>query len=214
MAPRYRLAVFDLYGTLLDISGIGARLSKLIGKDATALLAAWRTAQLERTWELNRLAAYEPFDQVTGWALARVAGELDAPLRARLVEQWLTLPAHDDAAEALHRLASRGLRTAVLSNGTRPMVESALRHADLTVDEVRSADEVRVYKPDPRVYAMLDAMAPVEATLFVSSNAFDAEGARRAGRTVCFVDRGGARPGIEPDFVVRSLSEIAERIAP
>jgi len=214
MALGYRLAVFDLYGTLLDVSGLAAKLSGLLGKDATSLLAAWRTAQLERSWELNRLGEFEPFDRVTAWALAKVASELDEALRARLAEQWLTLPAYPDAGAALQRLSSRGVRTSILSNGTRPMIERALQHAGLSVDRVRSVEEVRVYKPDPRVYALLAEMAPAEATLFVSSNGFDAEGAKRSGCTVCFIDRGGARPALRPDMEVRSLAELAERIAP
>jgi len=189
MALTYRLVVFDLYGTLLDISGMAATLSTLLGKDATALLAAWRTAQLERTWELNRLARYEPFDRVTAWALAKVAGELDEPLRARLADQWFTVPAHGDAAATLRRLAAAGARTAILSNGTRAMIDRALGAAGLAVDEVRSVEEVRVYKPDPRVYRMLDDLVPADSTLFVSSNAFDAEGAKRSGLRVCFIDR-------------------------
>ena len=64
------------------------------------------------------------------------------------------------------------------------------------------------------IYALLDEIAPAEATLFVSSNGFDAEGARRAGRTVCFIDRGGAGPALDPDLQVRSLAELAEQIAP
>jgi 2-haloacid dehalogenase len=214
MAQGVRLAVFDLYGTLLDISGMAATMSRILGKDATAMLAAWRTAQLERTWELNRLATYEPFDRVTAWALAKVAGELDEAMRARLNEPWFTVPAHADAAAALQRIASRGVRTAVLSNGTRAMIESALRGGGLAVDEIRSVDEVRVYKPDPRVYALLDEMGPRDATLFVSSNAFDAEGAKRTERRVCFIDRGVARPSVAPDFQVHSLAELAERVAP
>jgi 2-haloacid dehalogenase len=211
---RYRLVAFDLYGTLLDISGLAARMSAVIGRDATALLAAWRAAQLERTWALNRLAAYETFDRVTAWSLAKVAGELgevlDEPVRARLVDEWLTVPAHPDAAATLSRLAASGVRTAVLSNGTRPMIDRALGAAQLQVDAIRSVDEVQVYKPDPRVYALLDALAPTpaDAVLFVSSNAFDAEGAKRAGRTVAFVDRGGAQPAVEPDVRVRSLAEL------
>jgi 2-haloacid dehalogenase len=214
----YRLAVFDLYGTLLDISSMAARMSALLGKDATALLAAWRTAQLERTWELNGLATYEPFDRVTAWALDKVAGEIVGDIapavRAQLTEQWLTVPAHADAAAAIARLKAAGLGTAVLSNGTRPMVERALAAAALPIDEVRSVEEVRVYKPDPRVYRILDALAPVEATLFVSSNAFDAEGAKRNGRRVAFIERGGARPAEPPDLQVRSLAELAAHIAP
>jgi len=213
----YRLIVFDLYGTLLDVSGMAAKLSQLLGKDATALLAAWRTAQLERSWELNGLATYEPFDRVTAWALDKVApafvGTLDAELRASLTEAWWTVPAHADAAAALRQLSAAGLRTAILSNGTRPMIERALKSAQLSVDEVRSVEEVRVYKPDPRVYRILDALAPIEATLFVSSNAFDADGAKRNGRKVAFIDRGGARPSEPPDLDVRSLAELAAHVA-
>ncbi|HEX2690436.1 MAG TPA: haloacid dehalogenase type II [Kofleriaceae bacterium] len=212
MAHTYRLVVFDLYGTLLDISGMAATLSELLGRDATALLAAWRTAQIERSWELNRLATYEPFDRVTAWALAKVAGELDLALRERLAETWLTVPAHADAAEALRRLGASGVRTAILSNGTRAMIQRAVTAAALSVDEVRSVDDVHIYKPDPRVYQLMDEMAPVEATLFVSSNGWDAEAAKRTGRHVCFIDRGGARPQVEPDFTARSLTELAERV--
>src|SRR5262249_43747016 len=161
-----------------------------------------RQAQLERTFELNRLGRYEPFDEVTSWALAHVAPELDATIRSRMAEQWLTLPAHPDAVAALGALAERGVTTAILSNGTRAMIESALRAGGLKVDRVRSVEEVRVYKPDPRVYALLDDMAPRAETLFVSSNGFDAEGAKRDGRMVCFIDRGGTPPGLAPDLRV------------
>jgi len=94
------------------------------------------------------------------------------------------------------------------------MIESALRAAALTVDAVRSVDQVRAYKTDPRVYRMLDEMAPVDATLFVSANGWDAAGAKGTGRKVCWVDRGGPQPAAAPDLHVRSLAELAERVAP
>jgi 2-haloacid dehalogenase len=209
---RFRLVVFDLYGTLLDVSGMAARMSFALGRDATGLLAAWRTAQLERTWELNRLGAYEPFDQVTAWALDHVAaarGEvIPATARVHLIDEWLAVPPHADTAATLDRLRAGGVRAAVLSNGTRPMIALAVSEAKLHVDEVCSVDDVRVYKPDPRVYSLLDALAPRDAILFVSSNAFDAEGAKRSSLTVAFVDRGAGQPAVEPDFRVRSLSEL------
>src|SRR5262250_817645 len=68
-------------------------------------LRARREAQLERTFELNRLGRYEPFDEVTSWALARVAPELEETVRKRMADAWLTLPAHPDAAAALGALA-------------------------------------------------------------------------------------------------------------
>jgi len=81
------------------------------------------------------------------------------------------------------------------------------------IEEVRSVDEVRVYKPDARVYALLDQMAPRDRTLFVSANGWDAEGAKRDGRTVAFLERGNPPPGVEPDLRARSLRELIEQIA-
>ena len=210
----YKLVAFDLYGTVLDISGLVGRLSGLLGSDASRLLAAWRKAQIDRTWELNRVGAYEPFDQVTAWALALVAPSLDGTLRARMTDQWLTLPAHPDAALALRSLAKRGVKTAILSNGTPAMIATALRSAGITVDRALSVDEAGAYKTDPRAYALLDQMAPRAETLFVSANGWDAEGARRDGRTVCWIDRGGPAPGVAPDLHVHSLAEVVARVAP
>jgi 2-haloacid dehalogenase len=93
------------------------------------------------------------------------------------------------------------------------MIRSALDAASLQIDEVRSVDEVRVYKPDPRVYALLDRMAPRDRTLFVSSNGWDVDGCKKTGRTVAYVDRGGAPPTRAPDLRVTSLEEVARQAA-
>ena len=131
----------------------------------------------------------------------------------RACKAWLTVPAHPDAAPALRGLRAAGVRCAVLSNGTAPMIRSALDAAGLSVEEVRSVDEVRVYKPDPRVYALLDQMAPRDRTLFVSSNGWDVDGCKKTGRTAAYVDRGGATPTHAPDLRVTSLEEVARYAA-
>ncbi len=211
---RYSLVAFDLYGTILDLSGLPARLSGLLAGEATELLADWRRAQVELTWELNQRGEYEPFDRVTSRSLADLAPEIEPSLHARLVDQWLTLPAYPDAIAAVERLSAAGVRTAVLSNGTRPMIECALRAAGVPIDSVRSADQVRAYKTDPRVYGLLDELTPRDQTLYVSGNGWDIDGALRDGRSACWIDRGGAPPGLVPDLHVHSLSELAVAIAP
>jgi len=186
-----------------------AALAAILGAPAIDLFAEWRKAQIERTWELNRRGEFEPFDRVTASALQKVAPRLEAATRARLCEAWLTVPAYADAEAALRSLGQE--RCAVLSNGTEAMIRSALSAARLPIAKILSVDRVRVYKPDPRVYALLDALAPKERTLFVSSNGWDAEGCKRDGRTVAFIDRGGAGPALPPDLRVASLSELASR---
>jgi 2-haloacid dehalogenase len=167
----------------------------LVGEAAPDLLARWRKEQVERSWECNRANHYEPWDRVTAFALEEAAPELPEATRRELKRLWKTVPAYADAGSTLSEIRRRGSRCAVLSNGTRAMIASALEAAGLEVDRILSADDVGVYKTDPRVYALLDGEAPREATLFVSSNGWDAEGARRDARTVAWIDRGGEPPG-------------------
>jgi len=206
---RFELVAFDLYGTLLAIERLEGALAAIIGGDARTLLADWRKAQLARTRELNQRGDYEPFGEVTARALAQVAPHLGPQVMERACKAWLTVPAHPDAAAALRQLHAADVRCAVLSNGTAPMIRSAVEAAGLPIDEVRSVDEVRVYKPDARVYALLDQMAPRDRTLFVSSNGWDVDGCKKTGRTVAYVDRGGAPPTQAPDLRVTSLEEVA-----
>jgi 2-haloacid dehalogenase len=206
---RYDLVAFDLYGTLLAIEKLEGALAAILGGDARRLLADWRKAQLARTWELNERGDYEPFGDVTARALAQVAPHLGPQVMERACKAWLTVPAHPDAAPALRQLRAAGVRCSVLSNGTAPMIRSAVEAAGLPIDEVRSVDEVRVYKPDARVYALLDQMAPRGRTLFVSSNGWDVDGCKKTGRAVAYVDRGGTPPEQVPDLRVTSLEEVA-----
>jgi len=202
---RLELVAFDLYGTLLDVSGLAKRLEPYAGPQAADLLSSWRKAQLERTW---REKAYEPFDVVTARALEEVAPRLGAQDRLRMCETWLSLPPFPDARAALESLRRARIRRAVLSNGTPAMIRAALAAADLEVDDLFSADDVRAYKPDPKVYALLRR----EGTLFVSANGWDAEGAKRSGLTVAWIDRGTPPPGLAPDLHVHSLGELAAAV--
>jgi len=204
------LVAFDLYGTLLDISGLASRMRPIAGPRSEDLLGRWRKAQLERTWRLNRERRYEPWDRVTAAALEESAPELAAGDRSRLCELWLRLPAFPDAATALGAIRREKVRTAILSNGTRAMIERALEAAGLEVDSILSADDVRVYKTDPRVYALLDNEAGRGRTLFASANGWDAEGARRDGRIVAWIDRGSEAPATPPTYRVTRLSEVAD----
>jgi 2-haloacid dehalogenase len=205
---RYDLVAFDLYGTLLDISGLAAKMQPLVGSGAANLLTRWRKAQLERSWRLNLDSRYERWDHVTAAALDEVAPELPPGARHRLSELWMNVPAYPDAVAALASLKAAGLKRAVLSNGSRAMVLRALEVNSLIVEKVLSADDVHVYKPNPKVYALLDSMAPRGRTLFVTANGWDADGARREARNAAWIDRGTEAPQIPPTFRIASLSEV------
>jgi 2-haloacid dehalogenase len=121
---------------------------------------------------------------------------------------------------ALERLAG-GRTLAILSNGHPDMLDAVIDHNDLRVffgERVLSVHEAGVFKPDPRVYALATASLerPAAAIGFVSSNGWDAAGAKSFGFPAYWVNRGKApveRLGSPPDAVVADLSELAQRLA-
>ncbi len=78
---------------------------------------------------------------------------------------------------------------------------------------VISVDQVQTYKPSPRVYQLgVETFElPAKEILFVSSNAWDAAGAKAFGYSVCWCNR-SARPmehlGFAPDIVITSLDQL------
>src|SRR5207237_9420286 len=110
-------------------------------------------------------------------------------------------------------------RLAVLSNGNLEMLESALATGGIRdrFEHVLSLDGVGVYKPHPSVYelAVKAFTLPAERILFVSSNPWDAAGAKAFGLPVAWVNRAGVpfeRIGATPDLVVPDLAALAEAV--
>jgi 2-haloacid dehalogenase len=93
------------------------------------------------------------------------------------------------------------------------MLAPLVAHSGLELDAVLSVDEVGMFKPAPPVYelALRRLGTAREAIGFVSSNCWDALGAKSFGFTVFWVNRAAApldRLGFEPDRVVAGLDEI------
>jgi 2-haloacid dehalogenase len=212
---------FDLYGTLLEIASVGRAASE-VTDDPAALVDLWRTKQLEYTWLRSLMGRYQDFWATTGdaldYSLDRLGIVVDEDTRSRLLGAWLDVRPYPEVVEALAALAPR--RLAVLSNGNPSMLDAGLAAAGIRdrFDSVLSVDELGIYKPHPSVYELaLKALSlPAERILFVSSNAWDASGAKAFGLPVAWVNRGGApleRLGSPPDLVVANLAQLSDRLA-
>ncbi len=193
--------VFDVYGTLLDVSGAVRQMRERLGERAERLDELWRRKQLEYSWLTSLMQRPADFDAVTRAALdhALAALEIREPdLREALLSAYLALPPFAEVPGVLEALRQRGLRLAVLSNGTRRMLERALGRAGLLdrFEAVVSVEEVGVFKPAPEVYAQACARLGLgrEAILFLSANAWDAHGAASFGLRSLWVNRRGLAP--------------------
>jgi 2-haloacid dehalogenase len=185
---KIKAILFDAYGTLLDVHSSVAKHADRLGSAAADISALWRQKQLEYTWTLTLAGGYRPFDALTvdalDFALAR-HGRSDGNLRQDLFDSYRQLAPFVDVRPALTQLKGSGIRLGILSNGTPEMLQEAVASAGIAdfLDPILSVDSLKVYKPDPRVYAMaaerLD-LKPHEIG-FVSSNAWDAMGAQSFG---------------------------------
>ncbi len=210
--------VFDAYGTLFDVAAAARRCTDQLGGHADRLAALWRDKQLQYTWLRAVQNRHADFWQVTGDALDYSLETLDIRqqgLRERLMEIYLTLDAFAEVPDVLRRLKTAGMLTAVLSNGSPRMLESAAGSAGLDglLDFVLSVESVGVYKPHPRVYQLaVDRLGlPARGIAFVSSNAWDAYAASAFGMRAVWCNRHGQRaerlPGA-PDCEIKSLLEL------
>jgi len=188
--------VFDAYGTLFDVHAAIARYRTDAGPDADRFSELWRTKQLEYTWTMTLAGQYVDFWTLTERALdycfARI-DSVDRSLRGRLLEAYLSLDAFPDARAALALLKNRGLRVAILSNGSPRMLTAAVNASDLgeLLDGVLSVDALRIYKPRPEVYALVTdrfGVGPQEVA-FISSNRWDVMGAATFGFHPVWVNR-------------------------
>ncbi len=213
------IAVFDAYGTLFDVHSAVARLADRMGPDAEQVSELWRQKQLEYSWTRSLMRRYADFWQITeealDYAMARF-DHRDATLRSALLNAYRELDAYPEARDALAAYRSLGMRVAVFSNATEPMLMTALAAARLDdlVDVVYSAHELGVFKPDVRVYAAAAKSFGISPSTiaFHSSNGWDAAGAASCGWGAMWINRTG-RPQEYPWLNIPAMPDLGTAVA-
>ena len=211
--------VFDAYGTLFDVHAAIGRHRAEAGPEAERFSEIWRTKQLEYSWTMTLAGQYADFWTLTERALdytfSRVPS-VDRALRPKLLDAYRQLDAFADAIEALTALKAQGVRLAILSNGSPPMLNAAVKASGIgeLLDAVLSVDAVRLHKQRPEVYSLVTKHFDVAAAsvVFVSSNRWDVMGAAAFGFRPVWVNRARVPdeyPEHAPVRVVGDLSSLA-----
>jgi 2-haloacid dehalogenase len=207
---------FDAYGTLFDFNTAAAGARDELGDDWQKLSDLWRLKQLQYTWLRGLAGHHAEFWQVTGDALDFALAQLriERPgLRERLMQLYLRLGTFPEVPAMLRELKQRGIKLAILSNGSPPMLAALTRNLGLehVFDAVLSVEEVGVFKPHPSVYGLaaqrLD-LAP-ERICFLSSNGWDAFSAKAFGFRVLWCNRYSQPPERIPATPDGEISDLA-----
>ena len=241
-----KAVVFDAYGTLYDIQSVAAVTEEAFPGYGEIITQIWRIKQLEYTWLRSLMRRYEDFSVITRDALAytlRCLGlQSDPAVFERIMDKYLHLDLYPDASATLAAL--EGHKLAILSNGSTGMLNALVRNSglDRVLDATISIDSKKIFKPSPDAYTLIEeklGMAPADV-LFVSSNPWDACGAKAFGLNVAWIERVTPEAmalacirndliapltmfktirmqmdelGVEPDYRIRSLSELPDLVA-
>ena len=217
--------MFDAYGTLFDVHSVVALCEQSWPGKGAALSRLWRAKQLEYTWQRSLMRRYEDFARITEASLRYACLALGLPVdeerRRGLMGAYLELSTFPEVRDVLAALKASNLKLAILSNGSPPMLRPLVANAGLRglIGTVISVDQRKIYKPAPAVYrlAVQRMRVPKPAIGFVSSNCWDACGAKSFGFRTFWINRGGApvdELGAAPDHVIRSLDELPALLRP
>ncbi|TCL08715.1 2-haloacid dehalogenase [Shimia isoporae] len=218
--------IFDAYGTLFDVAAAAREAAAEPGRDAFAkhwmkVANDWRLKQLQYTWLRAVANAHTDFWEVTqnglDWALEASGLQGDAELRERLLALYWELSAYPEVPQMLADLKSRGLNTAILSNGSPEMLSGAVESAGVQefLDDVLSVESVGIFKPAESVYELVTKRfgCARDEVLFVSSNGWDAACATGYGFKTAWVNRAGEpvdRMPWKPAIILSDLTTIPD----
>jgi 2-haloacid dehalogenase len=224
MAQEISALVLDAYGTIFDVHSVWRLAETHFPGKGAALSSTWRSKQLEYTWLRTIMGGYEDFSRVTqsslDWSLEFLGIEAEDAVKRSLMDEYRRLAVFPEVPQALEKLAA-AKPLAILSNGHPEMLEAVVDHNGLRSrfrGGVLSVHPARRFKPDPAVYRLAEEQLGVTRSLigFVSSNGWDAAGAKAFGFRVFWVNRGGApveRLGVRPDATVKDMGELAAQLA-
>jgi len=238
--------VFDAYGTLYDIQSVAAITEESFPGYGEIITQIWRIKQLEYSWLRALMRRYADFAAVTRDSLAytlRCLGlQYDEETFAGIIDKYRHLDLYPDAKDALAAL--KGRKLAILSNGSPDMLNALVKNTglDRVLDATLSVDPQQTFKPSPDAYTPIESELGVKPAdvLFVSSNPWDACGAKSFGLNVAWIERVTPEAmalacvendlvapltmfkairtqmdelGIQPDHRIRSLSELSKVVA-
>jgi 2-haloacid dehalogenase len=190
-----KAVVFDAYGTLYDVQSVASVTEQAFPGYGEIITQVWRIKQLEYTWLRSLMRRYEDFSDVTRESLAytlRCLGlKYDKADFAGIMDKYLHLDLYPDALASL--AAMRDKKLAILSNGSPDMLGALVKNSglDRVLDATISIDANKIFKPSPDAYALIESTLhiPPHEVLFISSNPWDACGAKAFGLNVAWIER-------------------------
>jgi len=211
--------IFDAYGTLFDVNSAAEKCKDKIGDKWENFANYWRTTQLEYTWLRSLMKRHKDFWQVTEDSLDKSMKifKIDSSMRNELLNLYKTLSPFSEVPEVLKNLKKKNYKLAVLSNGTPSLLNELVKSNNLEniFDDILSIEEVKIYKPDSKVYDIPVKKYKIEKNEFayLSANTWDVSGAGNYGFNPVWVNRNNSifdNLDYVPKYQIENLSKLID----
>ena len=216
---KAKAIVFDAYGTLFDVNSAAEKCKDKIGSKWEAFANHWRTTQLEYTWLRSLMNRHKNFWDVTEDSLDKSIRKfsIDKNMKNDLLNLYKILSPYPEVKEVLESLKKKSFKLAILSNGTPSLLSELIKNSDLNnlFDDLFSVEEVKVYKPDSRVYELPVKKYNVKAdeVTFLSANTWDVSGGGNFGYNSIWVNRNKSEFDIldyQPKNEINNLKQLLD----
>ena len=187
--------IFDAYGTLFDVNSAAEMCKNKIGDKWENFSNYWRMTQLEYTFLRTLMDRYKDFWQITEDSLDKSMKvyKIDNSLKKELLNLYKKLSVFPEVKQTLIKLKEKKLKLAILSNGTPALLNGLVNSNNLNdlFDDIFSIDEVKVYKPSPKVYEMPIKKYKIKKNevAFLSANTWDVSGGGNYGYSSIWINR-------------------------
>ncbi len=192
---KTKAVVFDAYGTLFDVNSAAKRCKDKIGSKWETFANFWRTTQLEYTWLRSLMKRHKNFWDITEDSLDKSMKvfNINKNMKNELLSLYKILSPYPEVKGVLEDLKKKNFKLAILSNGTLDLLNELVESNKLNnlFDDLFSIEEVKIYKPDPKVYEIPIKKYEIKSDeiTFLSANTWDVSGGGNFGYNSIWVNR-------------------------
>ena len=216
---KTKAVVFDAYGTLFDVNSAAEKCKDKIGVKWEIFANFWRTTQLEYTWLRSLMKRHKNFWDITEDSLDKSMKvfNINKNMKNELLSLYKILSPYPEVKGVLEDLKKKKFKLAILSNGTPDLLNELVESNKLNnlFDDLFSIEEVKIYKPDPRVYEIPIKKYKIKSDkiTFLSANTWDVSGGGNFGYNSIWVNRHSSVFDIldfQPKNEISNLTQLLE----